>query len=81
MNLAKRNTDDAAYLVCKGQEVVVEVDGCDRQCIILVVILRYQLQRSMKIDAHLPCSTGDIEIQRSGQFTHKRDKRKGTDIS
>jgi len=44
INLAKSNTDDVAYLVRQGQEVVVEEDGRHRHTIILVGISRSQSQ-------------------------------------
>jgi len=48
MNLAKTNTNEMAYLVCQGQEVVVEEDGSDRDSIILVVTLYTKSQKRWK---------------------------------
>ena len=44
INLGKRNTDEMAYLVRQGQEVIVEEDGGCRNQIILVAIARSQSQ-------------------------------------
>jgi len=44
MSLARGKADDIPYLVSQSQEIVVEEDGCDRQRIILVTVLRSQFQ-------------------------------------
>jgi len=62
VNLAKRNTNGMAYLVCQGQQVVVEEDGCDRHRIILVVIPHWKLQNRRKMDAHLYRGSGDLGL-------------------
>ena len=44
MSPAKRNANEMTYLVCQGQQEVVEEDGSDRNPIILVVIARNESQ-------------------------------------
>ena len=36
----------------------------------------FSVAKSAKIDAHLHCGTGDLEVQRSGKSACERDKRK-----
>jgi len=43
--VVKGNTDEMAYLVRQGQEVVIKEDGGGRERIILVTITRSQSQK------------------------------------
>ena len=58
MNMAKRNTDDMAYLVRQGQEVVVEEDCRSRHAIILAKIYRSQSQKRRKSTHTFPTVLG-----------------------
>ena len=61
MNVAKRNTNDMAYLVRQGQEVVVEEDGYDCRCIILAEMSRSQSKKRWRSMPTLPAVLGISE--------------------
>ena len=54
ISVAKGNANGVAYLVRQGQKVVIEEDGGDRDCIILIVIPRAQSQKWLKSTPTLP---------------------------
>jgi len=52
--VAKGNANKMAHLVGQGQKEVIEEDGGDRNCIILIIIPRSQSQNRLKLTPTLP---------------------------
>jgi len=54
LSVAKGNTSEMAHLVGQGQKEVIEEDGGDRSCIILITIPRSQSRSRLGLTLTLP---------------------------